>query len=132
MSNVNETFFTIIGCMDGRVQEARMEFGREKFGAEYPDTITDAGIAGVIAGNPNSEFLENLKKKLLLSIEKHNSCGVLVGGHQECAGNPVSDEEQKEHVKKSAEIVRKLIYNKVPVVSIFVVRDGDSWRAEEL
>lgn len=132
MSQSDETFFTIVGCMDGRVQEARAEFGKKKFDAMYADTITDAGIAGIIANNPPQDFVEHLKKEILISVDKHNSRGILVSGHQDCAGNPVSDDEHKEHIKKSAEFISTLIDNKIPVVSIFVVQDGDSWRAEEL
>jgi len=68
----------------------------------------------------------------LVSIEKHHSKGILVDGHQECAGNPVDDERHKEDVRKSVEFIRELIEDKVPVTGVFVVRDGDSWKAEEI
>jgi carbonic anhydrase len=136
MSQVGETFFTVVGCMDGRVQDVMARLGQEKFGAKYPDTITEAGIVGLIANPPADgskiEFVENLKFKLLVSIDKHHSKGILVDGHQECAGNPVSDDQHKEDIKKSVEFISKLIENKVPVVGVFVVRDGDSWTAQEI
>src|SRR3989344_2265011 len=132
MSKVRETFFTVVGCMDGRVQYVIARFGREKFDAEFPDTITEAGIVGLISNNPEQKFVENLEFKLLVSIEKHHSKGILVDGHQECAGNPVDDERHKEDVRKSVEFIRELIEDKVPVTGVFVVRDGDSWKAEEI
>lgn len=132
MSQAGETFFTVVGCMDGRVQASVAEFGREKFEADYPDTITEAGIVGLISNNPEQKFVENLEFKLLVSIEKHHSKGILVDGHQECAGNPVDDERHKEDVRKSVEFIRELIEDKVPVTGVFVVRDGDSWKAEEI
>ena len=132
MSKVRETFFTVVGCMDGRVQEPVTAFGREKFGAKFADTITEAGIVGLIARGPDQNFVENLEFKLLVSIEKHHSKGILVDGHQECVGNPVDDEKHKEDVRKSVEFIRELTEDKVPVTGVFVVRDGDSWKAEEI
>lgn len=136
MSQAGETFFTVVGCMDGRIQEIMAKYGSEKFNAEYPDTITEAGIVGLIAnppaGGPDPEFVNNLKFKLLVSIEKHHSKGILVDGHAECAGNPVSDEQHKDDVRKSVEFIRSLIEDRVPVIGIFVERTGNDWAAKEL
>jgi|SRR3989344_6376126 len=132
MPQEGEMFFTVVGCMDGRIQEVMARFGREKFGAEYPDTITEAGIVGMIADNPDSKFVENLKFKLLVSIEKHHSKGIVVDGHKECAGNPVSDEKHREDIRKSVELIRILIDSKVPVTGAFVIREGNVWKAEEI
>src|SRR3990167_10697322 len=132
MSEANEIFFTVVGCMDGRVQSPVVEFGRAKFGADYPDTITEAGIVGLISNNPNSAFVENLKLKLIISIEKHHSKGIVVDGHKECAGNPVSDEKHREDIRKSVELIRILIDSKVPVTGAFVIREGNVWKAEEI
>lgn len=132
MAHLGESFFTVVGCMDGRVQEVMARFGKEKFRAKFADTITEAGIVGLISNNPSSEFIENLKSKLLVSIEKHHSKGVLVDGHQECAGNPVSDEEHRQDIKTSVEFIKKLIDNKVPVIGVFVVRQGDDWIVKEV
>ena len=132
MSEVVETFFTVVGCVDGRVQWPVAMFGKEKFDARFPDTITEAGIVGLISNNPSSEFVENLKFKLLVSLDKHHSKGIVVDGHAECAGNPVSDEKYKEDIQASVEFIKNLISNRIPVVGVFVVRDGDSWRVEEV
>jgi carbonic anhydrase len=132
MSEASETFFTVVGCMDGRVQDVMAKLGKEKFGAEFPDTITEAGIVGMISNNPSQELLENLKFKLLVSIDKHHSKGILVDGHQECAGNPVEDLRHKEDIKKSAEVIRKLIENKVPVDGVFMARSSSGWEAQEI
>lgn len=136
MSAAGETFFTVVGCMDGRVQDVVARFGQQKFGAKYPDTITEAGIVGLIAnppaGEPDPKFVENLKFKLLVSIEKHHSRGIIVDGHEECAGNPVSDEEHRQDIKTSVEFIKKLIDNKVPVIGVFVARKGNNWIEEKV
>lgn len=131
-SDGGQAFFTVVGCMDGRVQNVMAKFGASKFGAKYPDTITEAGIVGLIAHNPTRVFLDQLKFKLLVSIDKHHSKGILVDGHAECAGNPVSDAQHMEDIKKSVEVVKGLIENKIPVVGVFVKRSGNSWEVGEI
>lgn len=132
MSQIGETFFTVVGCMDGRVHEAVADFGRERFRTKYADTITEAGIVGKIPANPTQDFIDNLKFKLLVSIDRHRSNGVIVNGHQECAGNPVNDDKHREDIKNSVEFILKLIENKVSVVGVFVVRKDNGWVAEEI
>ena len=137
MSQVGETFFTSVGCMDGRVQDVVAEFGREKFGAEYPDTITEAGLVGKLAQeNIDSSLLKSLKFKLIdVSMSKHHSKGIIVHGHQECAGNPVDDEKHKTDIQKSVEIIKSLVNSSVLIVGVFVkrsFRDASKWEIEEV
>jgi len=135
MSQIGETFFTRVGCMDGRVQIPLRIYGQQKFGAEYPDTITEAGKVGILAHNPTPEFLALLKKKLNISIDMHNSKGILVHGHQECAGNHVDDNTHREDIRESVKIIKNLINDKVPVVGVFVKRSNDNpkdWIVEEI
>lgn len=134
MSQVGETFFTSVGCMDGRVQDVIAVFGREKFGATYPDTITEAGMAGKLPLKEQS-LLDGIKFKAVdVSVGKHHAKGIVVHGHAECAGNPVDDEKQKDDIKKSVEVIKSLI-STVPVVGVFVHRSADDstkWIAEEI
>lgn len=121
--------------MDGRIQQAIRLFGQKKFHAEYPDTLTGPGEVGVLAGDPSDGILFELKQALSVSLVNHKSKGIVVHGHQECAGNPVDDKTHKEQIKKSVEIIHKLIHGKVPVVGAFVKRSGDvesKWIAEEI
>lgn len=132
MSKLGEVFFTVVGCMDGRCQWSVAKYGREKFDARFPDTITEAGIVGIIAGSPDPKFVENLKFKLLVSLDKHHSRGIVVDGHAECAGNPVGDVQHKEDIKASVGFIKDLTENKVPVVGVFVERSGEEWIASEI
>lgn len=122
--------------MDGRVQAVIAEFGRKKFGVKYPDTITEAGIVGNLARESvDQSLMSSLKFKIIdVSIGKHNSLGVVVHGHAECAGNPVEDEKQKDDVRKSVQVVQSLV-GSTPVVGVFVKRsivDPLIWEGEEL
>lgn len=132
---VGETFFTTIGCMDGRCQEIVDEFGRAHFGALYPDTITEAGLVGILANHPKDEFLVGLKSKILLSIQKHHSKGIVIDGHSECAGNPVDDVTHKKNVRNAVKIISAMIDNAVPVLGIYLSRhpqDQLQWQVAEV
>ncbi len=122
MADASETFFTVIGCMDGRVQDVMAQYGRQKFGSKFPDTLTEAGIVKLLAGNPSDGFLENFKAKVLISIEKHHSTGILVGGHAECAGDPVDRTTAQEHIRKSVAFIKTLVPLSVPVLGVYVGR----------
>lgn len=135
MSQVGETFFTAIGCMDGRVQQPIAKFGQERFGAKFPDTITEAGLVGKLSKeNIDQAFLDSIKFKVIdVSLGKHHSKGIIVHGHQECAGNPVDDEKHRDDIRRSVSKLKSLIGEIVPVIGIFVKRDKDGlWKAEEI
>jgi carbonic anhydrase len=134
MDDFKETFFTTVGCMDGRVQEVVGTFGREKLDALYPDTITDAGIVGKLPLK-NEALFADLKFKLIdVSLEKHHSKGIIVHGHTECAGNPVDDETQKEDIRKSTAVIKKMV-GSLPVIGVFVHRSANDptlWVADQI
>jgi len=136
MSQQNETFFTTTGCMDGRVQGVVAEFGRKKFSAIYPDTITEAGLVGKLTeDSPDQGLLGSIKNKLVISLEKHHSKGIVVHSHQECAGNPVEDEKHRDDIRKSIQVIKSLINSSVPVIGVFIKRssqDASKWEIEEV
>ena len=136
MSHIGETFFTSVGCMDGRVQEPIAKFGQRKFGVLYADVITEAGLVGLLGAKKiKKSLLNSLRKKILISLEKHHSKGIVVYGHQECAGNAVDDEKHKEDIRKSVEIIKSLIGSSVPVAGVLVKRSSQNpskWEIEEV
>lgn len=133
MSQAGETFFTSVGCMDGRVVEPIINYGRQKFGVMFGDTITEAGLVGLLSKEFTDEkLLDSLKQKIQISLDKHLSKGIVIHGHQECAGNPVADDKHKDDVRKSVEIIRSVIGLHVPIVGVFVKRQDSSWVVEEL
>lgn len=127
-----ESFFTVIGCMDGRCVDPIEAFGRKKYHARYPDYITEAGIVGILASKPSQEFLESLKNKILISIKKHHSRGIIVDGHAECAGDPVPDDQHKEHIRKAVKIINEMTKSSVPTIGVFIKRSHDGWSVEEV
>jgi hypothetical protein len=134
MSHAGETFFTSIGCMDGRVHQIITEYGQNRYGVKYADTITEAGIVGqIVKEDVDPKLLEAIKNKILISISKHLSKGIIVHGHVECAGNPIDDELHRKQTIEAAKIVKNMVgAMQIEVIPVFVVRDGDGWKVEEL
>lgn len=136
MSTQGDTFFTAVGCMDGRVQDPVAWFGKRKFSVKYPDSITEAGLVGLLAkGFIDPQFEQNMRFKIVeVSIGMHHSEGIIVHGHQECAGNPVEDEHHIEDIRKAVRRIQGWLSadNQIPVVGVFVKRNLNTWVAEEI
>lgn len=94
-------FATSLSCIDGRVQAPLSEWIRRMSGAEYVDTVTEPGMDRALSGG--GAAAESLRKKANISVRAHGSRLIVVSGHADCAGNPVSDEE---HMRQVAECVR--------------------------
>ncbi len=127
----SETFFTSIGCMDGRIQAAVASFGQNRFGAKYPDTITEAGMVGILSKSPPKTILNAIKNKILISVKHHHSKGIVIHGHGQCAGNPVSDNQQIKDITAAATLIRELKPG-VDIVAVFIIRKGNAWEIQEL
>lgn len=133
MSQAGETFFTSIGCMDGRGLRPVRKFGKAKFGVWYVDTVTDAGLVGKVSKDGvEQKYLDDLKTKILISVEKHHSKRIIVHGHEDCAGNPVDEETHKRDILRSAEVIKSLVGGSVPIIAAYVRRKDGDWAVEEL
>ena len=95
-------FATSVSCMDGRIQIPITNWIKENFSVDYVDTITEPGIDKLVADNTD---LESIKTKVGISINKHESELIVVSGHYDCAGNPVSNEEHITQIKKGIEVI---------------------------
>ena len=112
-------FATSITCMDGRIQIPLANWIKEKYSVDYVDTITEPGVDKKVAEGGD---LESIKTKAGISINAHGSGLIVVSGHFDCAGNPVSDEEHIAHIKKGVETVTSWNLG-VEVVGVWV--DGN-------
>ncbi len=134
MSEEEREFFTIVGCMDGRFQELIDGFGRLRFGALYPDTITEAGMVGHLAKDDVAPAIKELIRYELVdvSINKHHSSGIVVFGHEDCAGNPVDNNTHIDHVRKAVTYIKTLLPTGLPVVGLFIKKNEAGWEIEEV
>jgi carbonic anhydrase len=114
-------FATSVSCMDGRIQIPLTNWIKENFSVDYVDTITEPGIDKLVADNTD---LESIKIKVEISINKHESELIVVSGHYDCAGNPVSNEEHITQIKKGIEVISSWNLG-VKVVGVWV---DDTWK----
>lgn len=117
-------FACAINCMDGRVQDAVKDFIKEKYEVDYVDMVTEPGPNKILADNIDLVVIENIKKRVEISVNHHGSKIVAIVGHFGCAGNPAEREEQIEHLKRAKEIVELFDF---PTEIILLWVDGD-WK----
>ena len=118
-------FGTSVSCMDGRIQIPISNWIKENYSVDYVDTITEPGVDKKVAENTD---LESIKTKVGISISAHKSGLIIVSGHYDCAGNPVSQEEHISHIKKGVDVIRSWNLG-VEVVGVWI--DG-SWNVKPI
>ncbi len=97
-------FAAVISCMDGRIQIRTLEQVMTRFGARYVDNITSTGAVQHLDGSV-SPTGEGLLGSLAVSIAAHSTSQVAVVAHTGCAGNPVSDDTQKNQLRSAIGVV---------------------------
>ena len=121
-------FCTAINCMDGRTQLPVIQYLQRRFNVAYVDMITDAGPNRILAEGKPPERIEAIRKRTDISVTAHGSTVIAVVGHVDCAGNPVSDEEQWVHLKQAVTRIRRW-YPELTVLALWV---DDQWRVREI
>jgi hypothetical protein len=119
-------FGTAINCMDGRVQLPVIEWMKEKFQLDYVDMITEPG-ADKAVGAGWFEKIEEIKTKALISVNKHGSRIIVIAGHDDCAGNPVSPEEHKKNVRDAVKEIQSWGLTIDKVIGLWLNKD---WKVE--
>ena len=113
-------FATSVTCMDGRIQLPLAKWIKENYSVDYVDAITEPGVDKKVA--ENSE-LESIKTKIGISLNAHKSELIVVSGHYDCAGNPVSDNEHISQIKKGVDVISSWNLN-AKVIGVWV---DSSW-----
>ena len=121
-------FATVINCMDGRVQLPVIEYMKQRFEVDYVDDITEPGPNRILAERDDETSLRSILNCLQVSVKKHQSVGVAVVGHHDCAGNPVSQEKQMEHLREAARFLRGK-YAHLPIIALWV---DERWKVREV
>lgn len=112
--------------MDGRPQRKVAAYLSVAFRVRYLDTITTAGLVRHLASNTDQTPI--LLANLDISLTAHGSQRVAVVAHHDCAGNPVSTEQQTQQV---ATAVRRLstLHPGAEFVGLWV---NEHWTVEEV
>jgi len=118
-------FATSISCMDGRIQIPINNWIKENYSVDYVDTITEPGVEKKIS---ESIDIERTKSKVDISINRHKSRVIVISGHHDCAGNPVSKEEQISQISKGIEVIKSWNFD-AQVIGIWI---NNNWQVEKV
>jgi hypothetical protein len=119
-------FGTAINCMDGRVQLPVIEWMKKQYKLDYVDMITEPGADNAVSSGWY-ERVEEIKAKVLISVNKHGSSIIIIAGHDDCAGNPVSPEQHKTNLRDALKVVQSW---RLPVDVIGAIWINKDWRVE--
>lgn len=111
--------------MDGRIQLPIAHWLKENYRVEYIDTITEPGIDRLFS---SPEDTERIKSKTMISVNAHGSHLVVVSGHHDCAGNPVSKKEHIAQIRNGVSVMRSWGLP-IKVLGLWINKD---WEVEEL
>jgi len=121
-------FCTVINCMDGRVQLPIINYMRKRFNTDYVDTITEPGPVKILAEKQPNELVDSILKCLDVSVQKHNSIGIGVVGHIDCAGNPAPRSEQIGQICHAINFLRQR-YDHIEIIGLWI---GENWKVCEI
>ncbi len=121
-------FCTVINCMDGRVQLPVIKYLLKRFNVDFVDSITEAGPNLILSEQKDHVSIQSIFERLNISIENHNSVGVAVVGHHDCAKNPASKEEQIIHIQKAIQLIRQH-YKDLEIIGLWV---DENWEVHEI
>ena len=96
----SQRFATMVTCIDGRIQRPLDEWVRQHLDVDYLDTITEPGPEAVLATTDESHLIAVLAK-VAVSQRAHGSGTLVIAGHADCAGNPVSADEHRDQLRRS-------------------------------
>ncbi len=117
----NPKFAACINCIDGRVQEPVIAFLKKWFNVDYIDLITEPGPDALLAEGKNKLIISSIKKRVKISVEKHNSKIVAIAGHYDCAANPVNKNQHIAQIKGAVERIESWDFG-VSVFGIWINR----------
>lgn len=125
---MQNSFFTAINCMDGRVQLPVIHYLQKRFDVEYVDAITEPGPNRILAEKADAEKLRSIFERVTLSLEQHHSKGIAVIGHHDCAGNPASENDQKAHLSQAVQTLQQH-YRNTDIIGIWV---DSNWEVHQI
>ena len=104
------------------------DYMKLNYGVDYVDMVTEPGPNKILADDTAEETVENIKKRVEVSVHHHGAKVVAIVGHFGCAGNPVEKAEQIEHLREAKKTFEMF---KFPVEVILLWVAGD-WKTVEL
>ncbi|HCX64759.1 MAG TPA: hypothetical protein DHN33_06070 [Eubacteriaceae bacterium] len=124
---MKKMFVTALNCMDGRVQEPLIDWAKQYLQASYVDMITEPGVDRFFCRKDQLEP-GTIFEKITISTEQHGSDSVIVAGHHDCAGHPVSDEQHRQDVHHSIQNLKER-FPDIRWIGLFI---DSNWEVELL
>ena len=122
------SYYTLINCMDGRVQLPVINYLMERHEADYIDSITEPGPNRILSEQEETALIDSMLERVKISVEKHGSGGIAVAAHHDCTGNPSEKDVQLKQLKEAASFISKS-FPGVPVKTIWV---DENWIPSEI
>ncbi len=97
-------FATAINCLDGRVQLPVIEYLGKQYDVDYVDMITEAGPDRLMSSG-DIVACESIRKRVSISVKKHDSKLVAIVAHEDCIGNPVLKAVHQIHVREARALI---------------------------
>lgn len=124
----SKIFATTINCMDGRVQIPVIEYMKSKYGVDYVDMVTEPGPNKILSENRDRTIVESIKKRVEISVMKHNSKLITLVGHHDCAGNPVEKDTQLKQILSAIKTVQSWNFE-VQIIGLWI---DENWEVCEV
>jgi len=119
------TFSCAINCMDGRVQDTVKNYMKSNCKVNFVDMVTEPGPNKILAENLNAPIVENIKKRVEISVNHHGSKVIAIAGHFGCAGNPTEKENQIKQLQMAKKTVVSFGFN-VEIMLLWVDSDWET------
>ena len=117
-------FCTVINCMDGRVQLPAISYLQKRFNAKYVDSITEAGPNLILSEEKKMTSIQSILERVEISIKHHNSVGIAMVGHHDCAGNPAPQNDQIIHIQRAIQFLRQQ-YENIEIIGLWIDKNWD-------
>ena len=128
---MKKRFAAAINCMDGRIQSPVIEHMRSIYMIDCLDIITEAGPIRILSEGTDRTTIENIKKRLEISVVKHGSKIVAISGHHDCAGNPEKKETQLKQILSAIKVIKMWDLD-VMIVGLWIDENWNVWEIRDL
>ena len=122
------SFCTAINCMDGRTQLPVIDFLKNRFDAQYVDSVTEPGPVLALSEQKDHQTVNSIIHRVVISVKKHTSKGIAIVAHYDCAGNPLEKNRQLKQLAASV----KFIAEKFPAVPVIGLWVDENWSVTEV
>lgn len=122
------TFCTAVSCIDGRIHLPVIAYLQGRFDVDHVDLVTEPGAVAIVGGTDSEEAAEAVFRRVGISVEAHQSVGIGIVAHHDCAGNPVAHEVQLSQLWRAVEILSA----RFPGVEVLALWVGATWEPQEV